>query len=84
MEKLRAELNKEQQHLLDELRQQMAATHKAEIEQAQLQSQVKERNTVITVVVTWLLQREGSLIFVRTMCALLCSAAIEELGVFSW
>lgn len=41
MEKLRAELNKEHQQLLDELRQQMAATHKAEIEQAQLQSQVK-------------------------------------------
>lgn len=40
MEKLCAELNKEQQHLLDELRQQMAATHKAEIEQVQLQSQV--------------------------------------------
>ncbi|NWU71536.1 PCNT protein, partial [Pterocles burchelli] len=38
MEKLRAELNKEQQCLF-ELRQQMAATHKAEIEQAQLQSQ---------------------------------------------
>lgn len=41
MEKLRAELNKEQQHLLDEVQQQMAATHRAEIEQVQLQSQVK-------------------------------------------
>lgn len=41
MEELRASLNREQQHLLDELQQQMAATHKAEIEQAQLQSQVK-------------------------------------------
>lgn len=43
MEKLRAELNKEQQHLLDELCQQMAAAHKAEIEEAQLQSQVKKK-----------------------------------------
>ncbi|OXB61462.1 hypothetical protein ASZ78_010218 [Callipepla squamata] len=41
MEELRAELNKEKLHLLDELEQQMAATHKAEIEHAQLQSQVK-------------------------------------------
>ncbi|POI35771.1 hypothetical protein CIB84_000477 [Bambusicola thoracicus] len=39
MEELRAELNKEKLHLLDELQQQMAATHKAEIEHAQLQSQ---------------------------------------------
>ncbi|XP_068877985.1 pericentrin isoform X7 [Aphelocoma coerulescens] len=39
MEKLRAELKEEQGHLLDELRQQMAATHRAEHEQAQLQSQ---------------------------------------------
>ncbi|XP_069716909.1 pericentrin [Phaenicophaeus curvirostris] len=38
MEKLRAKL-KEQQHQRDELQQQMAATHKAEIEQVQLQSQ---------------------------------------------
>jgi len=41
MEELRAELHKEKLHLLDELQQQMAATHKAEIEYAQLQSQVK-------------------------------------------
>lgn len=41
MEELRAELNKEKLQLLDELQQQMAATHKAEIERAQLQSQVK-------------------------------------------
>lgn len=40
MEELRAELNKEKLQLLDELQQQMAATHKAEIEHAQLQSQV--------------------------------------------
>eukprot|EP00076_Gallus_gallus_P023056 XP_015144709.1 pericentrin isoform X17 [Gallus gallus] len=39
MEELRAELHKEKLHLLDELQQQMAATHKAEIEYAQLQSQ---------------------------------------------
>uniref|UniRef100_A0A8C3LAG7 Pericentrin n=1 Tax=Chrysolophus pictus TaxID=9089 RepID=A0A8C3LAG7_CHRPC len=39
MEELRAELNKEKLHLLDELQQQMAAMHKAEIERAQLQSQ---------------------------------------------
>ncbi|XP_053926397.1 pericentrin isoform X3 [Cuculus canorus] len=38
MKKLRAKLE-EQQHQQDELQQQMAATHKAEIEQAQLQSQ---------------------------------------------
>lgn len=41
MEELRAELHKEKLHLLDELQQQMAATHKAEIDYAQLQSQVK-------------------------------------------
>ncbi|XP_021254414.1 pericentrin isoform X8 [Numida meleagris] len=38
MEKLRVELNKEKLHLLHELQQQMAATHKAEIERTQLQS----------------------------------------------
>lgn len=43
MEKLRAELKEEQRLRLDELRQQMEATHRAEHEQAQLQSQVKNR-----------------------------------------
>lgn len=64
MEKLRAELNKEQQLLLDELRQQMAATHKAEMEQAQLQSQVKHRNYCSGYLAV---AKEGSLIFVHTM-----------------
>lgn len=53
MEKLRAELKEEQRHLLDELQQQMAATHRAEQEQAQLQSQVKTGNhPVINIVLS--------------------------------
>lgn len=41
MEELHAEFNKEKLHLLDEHKQQMAAIPKAEIENAQLQLQVK-------------------------------------------
>lgn len=86
MEKLRAELKEEQRQLLEELQH----THRAEHEQAQLQSQVKQESQ-------WLIQfladlissihrNQGafSLIFVDITHALSLDVAVKGKWGFSW